>query len=237
MDGASLQLRPAGERGRADFGWLDSRHTFSFGSYHDPRHMGFRSLRVINDDRVEPGQGFGSHPHADMEILSVVVSGALEHRDSLGTGSVMRPGEVQRMTAGTGILHSEFNPSREDEVHFLQIWIEPERRGLAPGYEQRRFDTEARPDEWVLLASREGRDGSLTVHQDVELLRARVTRGARLGHRTGPRRGLWIQVIEGEVTVAGQTLATGDGAAVEDVTELELEGLAESSDVLLFDLA
>jgi redox-sensitive bicupin YhaK (pirin superfamily) len=237
MGTAGLQLRPAAERGVADLGWLSSRHSFSFGDYYDPRHMGFRSLRVINDDRVQPGQGFGTHPHRDMEIISVVVEGALEHRDSLGTGSVIRPGEVQRMSAGTGIRHSELNPSPERAVRFLQIWIEPERRGLEPSYEQRAFPTGERPDAWVLVASPNGRDDSLTVHQDVALYRAAVSAGGTLSHRLEPGRHAWIQVIAGTVEVGGQRLEEGDGAAVSEPGVVTLTGGDGPSDVLLFDLA
>ena len=237
MASNGLRVRPAEERGVAEIGWLSSRHTFSFGNYHDPRHMGFRSLRVINDDRVRPGQGFGTHPHRDMEIVSVVVEGALEHRDSLGTGSVIRPGEVQRISAGTGILHSEFNPSKDEEVRFLQIWIEPERRGLSPSYEQHRFATAERPDSWVLVASRDGRDGSLTVHQDVALYRAAVTAGGTLEHRLEPGRHAWIQVISGTIEVDGHRLEEGDGAAVSEPGTIKVVGSAGPGDVLLFDLA
>lgn len=237
MGTAGLQIRAAAERGVADLGWLWSRHSFSFGDYYDPRHMGFRSLRVINDDRVQPGQGFGTHPHRDMEIISVVVEGALEHRDSLGTGSVIRPGEVQRMSAGTGIRHSEFNPSPERAVRFLQIWIEPERRGLEPSYEQRAFPTGERPDAWVLVTSRDGRDGSLTVHQDVAMYRAAVSVGGTLSHRLEPGRHAWIQVISGNLEIGGQRLEEGDGAAVSEAGEVTLTGGDGPSDVLLFDLA
>jgi len=237
MASTDLRVRPSEERGVAELGWLSSRHSFSFGDYYDPRHMGFRSLRVINDDRVQPGQGFGTHPHRDMEIVSVVVEGSLEHRDSLGTGSVIRPGEVQRMSAGTGILHSEFNPSRDEEVRFLQIWIEPERRGLAPSYEQRAFSTADRPDSWVLVASRDGREGSLTVHQDVSLYRAAVSPSGLLEHRLGPGRHAWIQVISGAVEIDGHRLREGDGAAVSDPGGLTVTGGEGASDLLLFDLA
>ena len=199
--------------------------------------MGFRALRVINDDRIQPGQGFGTHPHRDMEIISVVVEGALEHKDSLGTGSVIRPGEVQRMSAGTGVMHSEFNPSEDEEVRLLQIWIQSERLGLEPSYEQRSFDLEASPDRWVLLASRDGRDGALTVHQDVDLWRARVQAGAVLEHRVGEDRHLWLQVINGAIEVAGKRLEKGDGAAISNTETLVVKGVDAATDVLLFDLA
>jgi redox-sensitive bicupin YhaK (pirin superfamily) len=232
-----VRVRPAAERGTTELGWLSSRHTFSFGSYYDPRHMGLGSLRVINDDVVQPGQGFGTHPHRDMEILSVVVEGALEHRDSLGTGSVIRPGEVQRMTAGTGILHSEFNPSSESPVRFLQIWIEPDRRGLQPAYEQRAFPVDEARDTWIPVASRDGRDGSLKVHRDVVVHRALMGNGVRLEHRLVAGRHAWLQVISGAVEVAGTRLGAGDGAAVDGAQQLMVVGAGESSDVLLFDLA
>ncbi len=237
MNTPEMRIRPAAERGTAELGWLSSRHSFSFGQYYDPEHMGYRSLRVINDDRVRPGRGFGTHPHRDMEIISVVVEGALEHRDSLGTGSVIRPGEVQRMTAGTGVQHSEFNPSPSDEVRFLQIWIEPERKGLQPSYEQRVFPWESLRDDWVLVASRDGRDGSLRVHQDVAIYRATLSGGAKLEKNFEPGRHAWLQVIEGSVEVDGRRLDEGDGMAVDDPGTLSVTGAGDWSDVLLFDLA
>jgi redox-sensitive bicupin YhaK (pirin superfamily) len=237
MKTTTMRIRPAAERGVANFGWLDSRHSFSFGHYHDPDHMGFGALRVINDDRVQPGQGFGTHPHRDMEIVSIVIEGALEHRDSLGTGSTIRPGEVQRMTAGTGVLHSEFNPSRRDEVRFLQIWIEPEQTGLAPSYEQRAFPFSDLENAWALLASRDGRDGSLSIHQDVSLYRAQLTEGGTVAHTIEPGRRVWIQIIEGAAAVNDQLLGEGDGAAIEEAGELKVTGAGDWTDVLLFDLA
>jgi len=237
MTETTIQLRPAGERGVAEFGWLSSRHSFSFGSYYDPRYMGFRSLRVINDDRVAPGQGFGTHPHRDMEIISIVVEGALQHRDSMGNGSVIRPGDVQRMTAGTGVTHSEFNPSPSDEVRFLQIWIEPEAANLEPSYEQRAFDVEGDRNRWVLVASRDGRDGSLTVHQNVELFRAVVDRDTTLELPAAAGRHLWIQVVSGTVEIGGRTLTEGDGAAASEPGRLTVTGVDSASDLLLFDLA
>lgn len=234
---SGIHVRHAAERGVAEFGWLSSRHSFSFGSYYDPEHMGFHSLRVINDDRVKPAQGFGTHPHRDMEIISIVVDGALQHRDSMGNGSVIRPGDVQRMTAGTGVTHSEFNPSKTDEVHFLQIWIEPETLGLEPGYEQKTFDIEGLSNHWVLVASRDGRDGSLIVHQDVDLLRTVIDRGEEIGHRVAEGRHVWIQVISGSVELEGRVLREGDGAALSGVEHLSVAGLDPVSDLLLFDLA
>lgn len=234
---STMRIRPAADRGVAEFGWLSSRHTFSFGHYYDPEHLGFGALRVINDDRVQPGRGFGTHPHRDMEIVSIVVEGALEHKDSLGNGSVIRPGEVQRMTAGTGVQHSEFNPSPAEEVRFLQIWIEPERMGLEPGYEQLAFPFEEMRNTWRLVASHDGREGSLRVHQDVSLYRAQFTEGAKVVRPIDAGRRAWLQIIEGAVEVNGRELAEGDGVALEDPGEVAVAGVGDWSDVLLFDLA
>ena len=231
-----LTQRRADERGRADFGWLDSRHTFSFGEYYDPDHVGFRALRVINDDRVKPGGGFAPHPHRDMEIITYVLDGALEHRDSLGNGSVIRSGEAQRMTAGTGVVHSEYNPSVQEEVHFLQIWIFPERKGLEPGYEQRSFPPEEMSGVLRLAASRDGRDGSLVVHQDVSLFAAKLDPSQSVRHQLAPGRHCWVQVARGSVRVNGVSLGEGDGAAIEGENNLEIRGV-EPAEVLLFDLA
>jgi hypothetical protein len=228
-----ISVRPAAERGHVNFGWLDTRHTFSFGQYYDPRYMGFGALRVINDDRVAPGAGFPMHPHADMEILTYVLEGALEHRDSIGNGAVIRPGEVQRMSAGTGIRHSEFNASQELPVHLLQIWILPERSGLAPGYEQKAIDV---GDELTLLASRDGRDGSVTIHQDAGVFAARIVHDKPARHRLAPGRRAWLHVARGDAVLNGIALAAGDGAAVTDESELEL-GTRSGGEVLLFDLA
>lgn len=230
-----ITVRPARERGRTEWDWLDSRHTFSFGDYRDPRHTGFRALRVINDDRVAPGGGFGTHGHRDMEILSYVLEGALEHRDSLGTGSVIRPGEAQRMSAGTGIRHSEFNPSSTEPVRFLQIWILPERAGLSPGYEQKAYSVTARRRQLRLIASRDGRDGSVTVHQDADVYASLLDQGERVMHAVRPGRGAWLQVARGGVTLNGIRLSEGDGAAVEEETRLEVVGTGPA-EVLLFDL-
>jgi len=230
-----IGIRPSGARGRSRFGWLDSQHSFSFGDYYDPAHMGFRSLRVINEDRVAPGQGFGTHGHADMEIISYVLEGALEHKDSIGTGAVIRPGEVQRMTAGTGIRHSEFNPSAAEPVHFLQIWILPDRERLAPGYEQRAFADGERRGRLRLVASPDGRDGSVTVHQDARLFAALLGAGQAVEHRFEKGRGGWLQVARGAVRANGTTLGTGDGAAIEQEPLLAIEGL-EPAELLLFDL-
>jgi hypothetical protein len=233
---ATLRVRKAGERGRTDWGWLDSRHTFSFGEYHDPGHMGFRALRVINDDRVTAGQGFGTHGHRDMEILSYVLEGALAHKDSMGTGSEIRPGEIQMMRAGTGVRHSEHNASTTDPVHFLQIWIVPDQRGLAPAYGQHPVDREAARRGFSLLASKDGRDGSLQIHQDVDLWLALVGKGERreLALRSG--RHAWVHVARGSVEVNATPLAEGDGAAVSGADAVTLAG-GEAAEVLVFDLA
>jgi quercetin 2,3-dioxygenase len=231
-----LTIRPSDARGRARFGWLDSRHSFSFGEYYDPSHMGFRSLRVINEDRVAPKGGFPPHSHRDMEIISYVLDGALEHKDSLGTGAVIRPGEVQRMTAGTGITHSEYNPSKDEGVHFLQIWIMPERKGLVPGYEQRAYPAAERKGRLKLVGSRDGREGSVTVHQDVALYAGLLERSERASHTLAPGRHGWLQVARGEVTVNGQRLHAGDGAAITEEPEVAIVA-DEAAEVLLFDLA
>jgi quercetin 2,3-dioxygenase len=229
-------VRPAEERGVANFGWLDSRHTFSFGHYYDPRHMGIGALRGINDDRVAPGGGFDTHSHQDMEIISYVLEGAMEHQDSIGTGSVIRPGDVQRMTAGTGIAHSEFNHSRTEPVHFLQIWIVPERKGLEPGYEQKTFPLEERRGKARLVASRDGRNGSLTVHQDVDLYTSVLEAGDEVAIDLRPERSAWVQVARGAVTLNGTGLKEGDGAAVFDTATLTLTS-DTGGEVLVFDLA
>ena len=231
-----ITLRPAAERGHAEHGWLDSYHSFSFADYYDPRHMGFRALRVINEDRVQPGRGFPSHPHRDMEILSYVLDGALEHKDSLGTGSVIKPGDVQRMTAGTGVVHSEYNASRDDAVHFLQIWLLPERRNLTPGYEQKSFSDDEKRGRLRLVASRDGRDGSVTVHQDIALYVTRLAPGEQVIHEVSPQRHVYVQVTRGAVALGDHTLNAGDGAAISEVGRVVLEGKTEA-EALLFDLA
>jgi redox-sensitive bicupin YhaK (pirin superfamily) len=229
-----IARRPAGERGKANFGWLDSRHTFSFGHYHDDAHMGFGPLRVINEDRVTPGAGFDTHGHRDMEILSYVLEGELAHKDSIGTGSVIRPGEVQRMSAGTGIQHSEFNPSPKSPVHFLQIWILPERDGLKPGYQQNAFPLDEK-GRLHLVASGDGRDGSLTINQDVDLYAGRLTAGDSVDARLRNRRLGWLQVARGAVTLNGVALATGDGAAIEKESDLAIRAESDA-EILLFDM-
>jgi redox-sensitive bicupin YhaK (pirin superfamily) len=230
-----ITVRRAEDRGRTDFGWLDSRHTFSFGDYHDPEHMGFRVLRVINDDRVKPGQGFGTHPHRDMEIVSYVLEGELEHKDSMGTGSIIRPGEVQRMSAGTGVLHSEFNPSREKPVHFLQIWLLPERRGIQPGYEQKAFPAADKRGKLRLVASRDGRQGSVTIHQDADIHVGLFSGEEHARFELKPGRHAWLQVARGSVRLDEHPLGEGDGAAVSDEPALRIEG-REDAEILVFDL-
>lgn len=234
-------IRRAEERGHADHGWLRSYHSFSFADYHDPAHVHFRALRVINDDYVQPGHGFGTHPHADMEIVTYVLDGELQHKDSMGNGSVIRPGEVQRMTAGTGVTHSELNSSPTDVLHLLQIWIFPERKGLAPGYEQKSFSLGERRGRLCLVASRDGRDGSVTIHQDAAI-HAGVL-GADEGARfdVAPGRHAYLHVARGAVTVNGAALHAGDGAAVSEPGPLVIAGGhgadGQDGEILLFDLA
>ena len=231
-----LVHRPAAERGHANHGWLDSWHTFSFANYYDPQQMGFRALRVINEDFVNPGRGFDTHHHEDMEIITYVLEGELAHRDSLGNGASIRPGEVQRMSAGTGIDHSEYNHSKDALVHLLQIWILPERRGLAPGYEQKVFPIEQTKDALLLVAARDGRDGAVTVHQDVSLFAGRLAAGARIEHAIAADRHAWLQVARGALEVNGLGLRVGDGVAASDEPKLALTA-SEDCEVLLFDLA
>lgn len=230
-----IKVRRAAERGHFDFGWLNTYHTFSFGEYYDPRHTGFRSLRVINEDRVRPGHGFPVHAHRDMEIISYVLEGALAHKDSLGTGSVIRPGEVQRMSAGTGIRHSEFNHSKDEPVHFLQIWLLPERQGVAPGYEQKAFARSELRGRLRLLASRDGGDGSVTIHQDAKLYAALLAPGESVTHELAPGRHAWLQVARGAVELNGASLGQSDGAAIRDESALTVKGVRDA-EVLLFDL-
>ena len=230
-----IQIRKAGDRGRTDWGWLDSRHTFSFGDYHDDRHMGFRALRVINDDRVAAGSGFGAHSHRDMEILSYVLEGALAHQDSAGGGGVIRPGDIQMMRAGTGVTHSEYNHSRTEPVHFLQIWIVPDTRGLKPAYGQHAFDREAAKGAFVLLASKDGRDGSLRIQQDVDLWVTLVGAGGQRELPLRASRYAWVHVASGAAVLNGTALAEGDGAAVTGESRLGLAG--GPAEVLVFDLA
>jgi redox-sensitive bicupin YhaK (pirin superfamily) len=231
-----ITIRPANERGGADHGWLDTRHTFSFSDYYDPRHMGFRSLRVINEDRVAPGRGFGTHGHRDMEILSYVVSGGLGHRDSMGKSEVIRPHEWQRMTAGTGVRHSEMNASKTELVHFFQIWIVPEAESIAPGYEQKLFAPEEKSGRLRLVASHDGREGSLKIHQDVSVYNALLKGGEAVEHRLEPGRHAWLQVVKGTVELNGTRLGVGDGAAVSEETALMINA-EEEAEIMLFDLA
>jgi redox-sensitive bicupin YhaK (pirin superfamily) len=228
-------IRLSQERGRADLGWLESRHTFSFGDYYDARFMGFGPLRVINEDRVAPGAGFGTHSHRDMEILSWVLSGALEHKDSLGTGAVIRPGELQRMTAGTGVTHSEFNRSRTDPVHFLQIWLLPEKLGLQPGYEQRAFSDAELLNRWRLIAAGDGRDGAVKIHQEADVYAARFDKGTELAHTPATGRRLWLQVAHGALEVAGAVLRDGDGMAWTDAGAITARA-QNGGEALLFDM-
>jgi redox-sensitive bicupin YhaK (pirin superfamily) len=231
-----ITMRPSHERGRTTLSWLDSAHTFAFNNYFDPRHMGFRQLRVINDDWVKPGAGFGTHSHRDMEIITYVLEGALEHRDSTGNGSVIRPGDVQRMSAGTGISHSEYNHSPTTPVHFLPIWILPERQGLEPSYEQRLFAPEELRGQWRLIAARDGRDGAVVVHQDVDVLAARLEAGGQVTYRLQPGRHAWVQVASGGVRLNGVPLNGGDGAALSQIAEFNIMA-GDRSEILLFDLA
>ena len=229
-----MKIRRSNERCYADHGWLRSYHTFSFANYMDPNHMGFRALRVINEDRVAPGHGFGAHPHRDMEIISYVLDGEMEHKDNMGNGEVMRPGDVQRMSAGTGVLHSEFNHSQENGLHFLQIWIEPAQRGISPSYEQKAFPTAERQGQWSLVASQDGRDGSVGVNQDVNLYASLLSAGDHL--TTPPSRYAWLHVVKGSIEVNGERLTTGDAAAFTPDEHVELTS-SDASEVLLFDLA
>jgi redox-sensitive bicupin YhaK (pirin superfamily) len=230
-----ITLRPATERGHADHGWLNSYHSFSFADYYDPRHMGFRNLRVINEDRVAPGRGFGTHSHRDMEIISYVLEGALTHRDSMGTGSVIRPGEVQRMSAGTGVAHSEANASPDEVVHFLQVWLLPSRTGLPPGYEQKSFATAEKEGRLRLVASPDGRDGSVTIHTDASLHAGLFDVGQSAELPLASGRHAWVHVARGRARVNGRELSAGDGAALSDEPAVKLEGL-ERAEVLVFDL-
>ena len=230
-----ITVRPGAERGHFDHGWLDTYHTFSFASYHDPGHTGFRSLRVINEDRVQPAEGFGTHGHRDMEILTWVLEGALEHKDSMGNGSIIRPGDIQRMTAGTGVTHSEFNPSREEPVHLLQIWLLPRQRGLTPGYEEKRFPPDARRGRLCLIAAGDGRDGAVTIHQDADVWTALLEPGESVRHVLAPGRHAWLHVARGKATFNGMSLVAGDGVAISEEPTVEVKA-AGRAEVLLFDL-
>ena len=231
-----LNIRRSDDRGHGQHGWLESRHTFSFAGYWDANHMGFRSLRVINEDRVIPGRGFGTHGHRDMEIISYVLEGALEHEDSMGTGSVIQPGDVQRMSAGSGVLHSEYNASKIDPVHFLQIWIVPNRSGIEPSYEQKRFPKEEKTNRWRLAASPDGAEGSVLLHQDAKLYVSLLDAGEPLRFERDAGRHLWMHVARGTVEVDGIELSAGDGVSTSDATELTVTA-SEDAELLLFDLA
>lgn len=231
-----IRVRKADERGHANYGWLDTYHTFSFSSYQDPRHTSFRSLRVMNEDRVEPGQGFGTHPHHDMEIVTYVLEGALEHKDSMGNGEVLRPGEFQRMSAGTGITHSEFNPSDSEPCHLYQIWLFPARQGIAPSYEQKRFSDEEMHNRLRLVASPTAAEGSLMIHQDASIFLAKLEAGQQVIHAMAQGRHAWLQVLRGSVSLNGSDLSTSDGAAVSDEPTLRIQG-GQDAEVMLFDLA
>jgi len=234
-----IKIRKANERGHADHGWLNTFHTFSFAGYYDPSNMGFRSLRVINEDWVQGGRGFGAHPHHDMEIITYVLEGSLEHKDSMGTGSVIRPGEVQRMSAGTGVTHSEYNASRSEPVRLLQIWLLPEEKGIKPSYEQREFPRQARQGKLQLLAAKDDANGALKIHQDAKLFAAEVSSGEQIKHELAPGRHAWLQVARGGVRLNGQSLQAGDGAAVTGESELVVaaNGNGTPAEFLLFDLA
>jgi redox-sensitive bicupin YhaK (pirin superfamily) len=233
-----ITLRKSEERGHFNHGWLNTYHTFSFADYYDPRFVGFRNLRVINEDRVAPGEGFPTHPHRDMEIISYVLDGALAHNDSMGNGSVIRPGDVQRMSAGRGVRHSEYNPNKGEPAHFLQIWITPGERGIEPGYEQKLFSPEDKLGKLKLVASPDGSDNSVTIHQDVRLYASLLEKGQEVEAQLGPARYGWVQVARGAATLNGQTLNQGDGAAVGAGELVKIAGADEGrSEVLFFDLA
>ena len=227
-------IRRANERGHASHGWLDTYHTFSFANYYDPEHMGYRSLRVINDDLVMPGEGFGTHPHRDMEIITYVLSGQLEHKDSMGNGRIIKPGEVQYMAAGTGVQHSEFNPSNDEAVHLLQIWIQPDRKGAKPNYAEKSM-SKLPEGQFNLITSKTGRDGSIAINQDADLWLAKLGAGNRVTHTLAANRHAWLHVAEGEVTVNGEKLSGGDAIALDEPTTVELTA-TKPSQVLLFDL-
>lgn len=231
-----VTVRPSDERGKANHGWLNSKHTFSFGSYYDPDHMGFRSLRVINQDRVAPQGGFPTHPHRDMEIFSYVLEGSLQHRDSLGNGRVLKPGQIQLMSAGSGVTHSEFNPSDTEPLHFLQIWIKPAQGGIEPGYSEWHPRAEQDAEKKTVVISPDGRDGSARIHQDAEVYRIRLSEGDSVSHTNRAGRGLWLQLISGELEVNGTRIEAGDAVSTEQAGELQINALA-SAEALLFDLA
>lgn len=227
--------RPSAARGHLDHGWLDTYHTFSFNTYYDPAHMGFRALRVINEDYVAPGRGFGEHAHDNMEIITVVLNGSLEHRDSMGNGEVLHPGEVQYMSAGTGIRHSEFNPASDKPLHLMQIWLLPNAQNLKPDYAQKPFPAEKRQDKLLLVASKDGRHGSITIHSDAELYVSRLATAKSVQHKVGKKKHAWVQVLSGELDIHGAHLSAGDGAAISDEDTIRIEALKDA-EFLLFDL-
>jgi redox-sensitive bicupin YhaK (pirin superfamily) len=231
-----IDIITSDSRGAADHGWLKSKHTFSFADYHNPQMMGFAKLRVVNEDWIEAGQGFGTHPHRDMEIVTYMIDGALEHKDSMGNGSIIRPGELQRMTAGTGVFHSEFNHSQDEQAHLLQIWILPEHNGLEPGYEQKLFPSEEKQNQWRLVGSRDGRDGSLTIHQDVNLWSTELQQDHELDYAFDGRRRGFMQVVRGTVEVNGKQVSAGDAVATQDQDAISVRAV-EDSELLLFDMA
>jgi quercetin 2,3-dioxygenase len=231
-----ITLRRSNERGASDLGWLKSQHTFSFGNYYHPAHMGFQSLRVINDDRVAPGAGFGTHPHNNMEIISYVLEGALEHKDSMGNGSIIKPGEVQRLSAGTGITHSEFNHSKASEVHFLQIWFVPDMENIAPGYAQKAFSEQDKRGRFCLVASKQGRDGSISLHQDVDMSVALIDQDEEVDYAIAPGRAAWVHIARGQVAMNGHDLKTGDGAAISDESLLQFRQ-GQDAEIIMFVMA
>jgi len=230
-----IQIRKSSERGDANHGWLHSRHTFSFAEYHDPDFMGFGVLRVINEDQIEPGTGFGTHGHQDMEIVSYVIEGALEHQDSMGNKTIIKPGEIQRMSAGTGVRHSEYNQSKELKTHFLQIWIFPDKRGYEPSYGQMNFESKFTHSSFALLASKQGRDDSININQDADIYLGRTKSDTTIEHHTRGARNVWIQIIKGSLTVLGETLSAGDGAAISNEQHLVIHA-QQGTDFLLFDM-
>jgi quercetin 2,3-dioxygenase len=232
-----ITIRPQAARGMAKFDWLDSRHTFSFGNYYDPQHMGFASLRVINEDKIMPAKGFGTHGHRDMEIVTYVLAGELSHQDSMGNGSIIRPGDVQRMSAGTGITHSEFNASDTESVHLLQIWILPDEIGIAPSYEEKHFSVEEKQGQLKLVGSKDGRDNSVTIHQDLDLYTASLQAGDLLTYTIKDHRAVWVQVAEGTVLLNEQLLESGDGAAITEENQIAIAGKVSNTEILLFDMA
>ena len=231
-----IRIRPSSERGRFDFGWLKTQHSFSFGDYHDPANTHFRSLRVINEDYVQAGMGFPTHAHRDMEIVTFIIEGELEHKDSLGNGSVIRPGDVQRMSAGTGVTHSEFNPSAKNPTHLLQLWIFPEKNNLKPSYEQKNFSSEMKKEGLVLLASGDPQGGAVKIHQDAGIYHCLLKTKGKMVYEPNAGRGIWIQIFQGGLNISKHSLKTGDGAALENETKIEISALGEECRFLLFDM-